>query len=204
MLSNFRYPDVFVDAKELIKSCLESRKLSVKTYGSMFSRQCDVLHYHIGDKDDEESYSNLRMVITYKMPYMDENERFTFLEKTRNLLVLSSSGDTRWTYRARNKIWDGEYPSTVAIDTETGDVMFFNLKPNRIELVFFGVLEGTAFDTVMSELHDREPFKIALDPDAMFNYIDESEGINHLKSNVLVIFNCGIPITVKHANQSAL
>src|SRR5690606_39242076 len=118
--------------------------------------------------------------------------------------VLSSSGDTRWTYRARNKIWDGEYPSTVAIDTETGDVMFFNLKPNRIELVFFGVLEGTAFDTVMSELHDREPFKIALDPDAMFNYIDESEGINHLKSNVLVIFNCGIPITVKHANQSAL
>lgn len=204
-VTSIRLPDVYIDAKEMLKNNIDSNnKLSLRTYGAMFSNLADITHYSIAEVEDQEGYANLDLTITYKYRKMSMDDQFILVEKTRNLKVLCNYGDNQWTYRMINKIWEGDYPSTVAYDVESGEVFLFNLKLNRIELVEFGKLEGTAFESVKEELHDREPFKIVINPEAMFNFIDESEGINHLKRNVVIEFNCGVPVRVENIGSAVI
>jgi hypothetical protein len=201
-MANVRVPETFIDAKGMIEDSLnEGMKLSVKSYGSMFSNLADILHFHIEDAD-HEGYANIDLFITYKLRVMGNNDLFETVEKTRNLRVLNSLGDTKWTYRMINKIWDGDYPSTIAVDMETGEVFFFNVRVNRIVLEKFGKMAELQFETFIQEINDREPFRIRISDDAMFDFIDGSEGINHLQRNIYVEFNCGLPIRV--SNMPAL
>jgi len=196
--SSIRLPDTYIDAKEMIVNNISSYgKVSLKTYGAMFSNLADIVNYSINEVDDPESPANLDLTLSYRFRALVGNE-FIAVEKTRILKVLCNHGDNLWTYRMINKIWEGDYPSTVAYDTETGEVFFFNVKLNRLELVEFGKLEGTAFDAVKDDLNDRKPFRISISPEAMFNYIDEGEGISHLQRNVIIEFNCGVPIRVEN------
>lgn len=192
-----RIPETFIDAKSMIESVLiEGMKLSVKNYGSMFSNLSDIVHYKIDEAEDEEGYANVDLFITYRMRVMGVSNQFESVDKTRNLRVLNSLGDNKWTYRMINKIWDGDYPSTVAVDMETGEVFFFNIRVNRIELAKFGKMSETQFEVFLEEINDREPFKIKIAEEAMFDYIDGAEGINHLKRNIYIELSCGLPIRV--------
>lgn len=200
-----KLPEIYIDAKNLIEGVLsESSKLSLRSYRgtySMFSNLCDIVHYHIEEVEDEESYANLDMTLTYKVRVMTPENKFDVIEKVRNLRVLSTLGDNLWTYRMINKVWEGDYPSTVAVDMETGEVFFFSIKLNRLELIEFGKFTETEFETFRYELNDREPFSIKIDEKAMFDYIDEAEGVKHLQRNIVVEFNCGLPIKVKENKE---
>lgn len=203
--TSVRLPDIFLDAKRMIEDTLKSsEKLSLKKYGSMFSNLADVVHFHIEEIEDEESYANLDLIITYKLRVISPNNQFKTIEKTRNLKVLNPKGDNRWTFRMINKIWDGDYPSSVAVDMETGEVFLFSIKANRIELTEFGKFNELEFETFLHELNDREPFRIRIDEDAMFDYIDGAEGINHLQKNIYIEFNCGMPIRVYNKRVGVL
>lgn len=192
-----RLPDSYIDARQSIEESLKaSSRLSFKTFGSLFSILCDVLHHHIEEVEDPESYSNLQLTLTYRMNIFTETGTPSLIEKTRKLRVLTAIGDTAWTYRMIDRLWEGDYPSTVAVDLETGDIFFFNIKLNRLELIEFSRFTEQEFDTFLLEVHDREPFKICLDPNAMFDFIDGAEGINHLKRGIQVEFNCALPIRV--------
>jgi hypothetical protein len=201
---NVRLPDTFVDAKRMIEDSLENKKLSLKTYGAMFSNLADVTLYHIAEVEDEEGYANLDLLITYKYRTMGLSGGFEVIEKTKKLKVLNSIGDSQWTFRMITKVWDGDYPSTVAVDMETGEVFLFSLKMNRIELTEFGKLTETQFEVFKYELNDREPFRIRLNADAMFEFIDGAEGLNHLQKSVFVEFSCGMPIVVENKRTSVL
>lgn len=192
-----RLPGTFIDAKGLIEQSLESNhRISLRNYGAMFAIPAEVVHYSFGEPENEEGYANMDMTIIYRYPKATKDD-FVNVEKTRILRVLNTEGDNLWTHRTINKIWEGDYPSTVAFDIDTGDVFLVGVKLNRLELTAFGVLEPIELETVLEELHDREPFRIIIDPDAMFEYISEAEGINHLKSHIVVEFKCGVPIHVK-------
>lgn len=196
--SAVRYPDVFIDAKSLIEGVVDaSPLLSLRTDGVMFANLCDILYLHIEDAEDVEGYSNLTLVVTYKQNVFMETSNFTAVEKTRKLKVLTSIGDTSWTYRMIDKVWEGDYPSTVAVDVTTGEVFFLSIKVNRLELIEFGLLSNLELDTFNLEVHDREPYRITIDSSAMFDYIDGAEGINSLRRNIVVEFNCAVPLRVR-------
>lgn len=192
-----RLPEVFIDAKQMIEDVLEAdMKVSIRRYGALYSNLGDVVHYHIEDKEDEEDYATFDMVLTYKLRELSKNDEFIEVEKTQNLRVLNSNADSMWTYSMINKIWDGDYPSTVVLDTDTGVVYLLTLRTAGIELAYFGKLDDIQFETVKYDLNDREPYKIKIDEDAMFDYIDGAEGVNHLKRNIYVELNAGMPIRV--------
>lgn len=201
---NVKLPDIFIDAKSMIEGALENKKLSLRTYGAMFSNLSDVTHYHINEVDDEEGYANIDMLLTYKFRTLSTDDSFGVIEKTRNLKVLNTAGDNQWTYRMITRIWDGDYPSSVAIDMETGELFLFNVKINRVELIEFGVLSEIEFETFKLELNDREPFRIKLHEDAMFEFIDGAEGLNHLQKNIYIELSCGMPIKVRNKRKSVI
>jgi hypothetical protein len=190
-------PNTFIDAKNMIVDALSANnKLSLKNYGGMFANLCEVSHFHIEEVEDEEGYANLDLTVVFKMPIMGSDSQFTLVEKTKKLKVLNNAGDNSWTFNMVNLFWDGDYPSSVAVDMETGEVFLFNIRLNRLELVEFGVLDESMFESFIHDVNDREPFKIYLDEKAMFEFIDGTEGRKHLQKNIYVEFNCGIPIRV--------
>lgn len=196
-LESLRLPNTYIDARDMIKDALESAgKLSIRRYMALFSSLCDVTHFHIEEIHDEEAYANLDLVLTYKQPQLEAKDNYSFVEKTKNLRVLCNHGDNLWNYQLINKVWDGDYPSTVAVDVETKEVFLFSVKLNRIELIEFGELTNSEFETFCNELHERDPFRVLISPEAMYDYLSESEGINHLKRNIYVEFNCGLPLRV--------
>lgn len=195
-MSNIRYSPVFVDSKDLISSVLnKSKQVSIRKYGSLFSNLCEVRDWNIEEGDDVGA-SNITLTLTYMQSVLTADSQFNLVTKTRKLKVLSVKNDNEWSYQMVDKIWDGEYPSTVAVDLVTGEVLLFNIGTNRIELVDFGVMEDTQFEAFILEVNDQEPYRIRLNPDAMFDYISGAEGYRHLKENVEIEFNCGIPVTV--------
>jgi hypothetical protein len=200
LAAGLRFPNTYQDAREVIENILsnDSSKVAIRTYGMFLSSPCDVAFYHIEESEDLEGYANLNLILTYKVSMLVPTKSYySTVEKTRNLKVLSAIGDNLWTYRMIDKVWEGDYPSTVAVDTDTGDVFFFSIKLNRLELIEFGQFSSSEFEAFKLEVHDREPFRIILDSDAMFDYIDGAEGIRYLKRNVAIQFNCGIPIVVR-------
>lgn len=200
-MANVRLPGVYVDAKELLESFLESGRLVLGDFHTGHSRLCTIEHFHMAtvDEEDEEGYANISLSVSYNLPMLGVN---SFALKTRKLRVLNTLGDTKWTYRTIRQIWDGFYPTSVAVDEENGDVFFINLRMEKVELVYFGVMTKSELDFFLFEISEREPFEISIDKDAMFQFIDGGEGINHLRDNIMIELRCGVPITVRPALTS--
>lgn len=191
-------PDVFADAKFTLEETIEAkRQIELKKYNTPFSMPAQVNMCHIEKIDDEDSYSNLDMVITYSAHDFSESEGMKEVQKTRKLKFLCTKGDTAWTPRTKMTIWDNKYPSTVAVDMETGEVLFVYLKRNSIDFMEFGILDESQFENFELELNDREPFSIGIDPNAMFKFIDGDEGYRHLRENIIVTFNCAVPVQIR-------
>lgn len=202
---NVKFPDTYIDAKDMVVNALEQGgRVSIRAFKGLFANLCDVTHYHIEEVEDEEGYSNMDILLTYKIRSLSTENGPQLLEKTRKLRVLTAQGDNSWTYRMIDKIWEGDYPSTVAVDMASGEVFLFGIKMNRIELIEFGQFDQLQFESFKLDVSDREPFSIKIDPNAMFEYIDGAEGINHLQRNIIVEFNCGLPIQVRNGRREVL
>lgn len=188
---SIKLSDVYCDARRTIEGALASAdRLSLKQYGYMRALVCDVSYYSIVDVGDEEGYANIDMTIGYKERVINKEERFETVDKVKNIRVLNNYWDNMWTFNMINKIWAGDYPSSVAVDLDTGEVYLFNVRVSSLELVEFGWLTGTQFEAFMDSWNDREPFRIMLDESAMFSFIDGAEGYNHLRDTLYIEFNC--------------
>lgn len=195
-------PSIFSDAKQMLEDNLSTyRRLVVKKYNDIFANSCDVIHFHITEVEDEEGYSNLDIFLNYNERVIIESngiERFEKVERCKQLRILCNLGDNFWTYRTINKIWNGDYPSTVAVDTDTKEVFFVHVRTSCIELVKFGIFSNSEFEAFLADIIEREPFRIKIDEDAMFRYIDGATGIDDLVNNVYIQFNCGTPIRINN------
>lgn len=192
-----KYPDTYIDAKVMLENCLsDSPHLRFRAFEGWFTRPCEVNNFYIDEVEDMESPSNLTLNVTYNASYLSNDRGFQTVEKVRKLRVLSARGDDRWTYRLIDKIWEGQYPSTIAIDLESHEVFFLNISATGIDLIHFGLLDDKQYEAFELEVNDREPFRVKVAEQALMNYVDGAEGVNHLRRNIVVELNCGIPLDI--------
>lgn len=199
-----RLPEIFCDAKQMLEDNLATyRRLIIKRYGSLFASAGDVIHFHIDDVEDDQGYSNLDMSISYKERVLIE-DRFETIERHHQLRLLSPVGDDQWTYTMINRVWEGDYPSTVAVDTDTRQVFLVSIQMSSVELIEFGMLTEQEFDAFITDCEDRNAYRIKLDESAMFKVIDGSEGMNHLRQTMVIELNCGVVIRVQSGKENIL
>lgn len=193
-----RLPEIYIDARQAIEESLEGSKKLVKgKYGSLLANLCDVLHYHIEESEDENGLGNLILSLTYKERLINKYEKFEEIKRTQTLKVLTTKGDKIWPYNIVIKIWDGNYPSGVAVNEETGQIYFLNLRMSGLELVSFAKFTAEELEAFKEDLNEVAPYRIILNEDAMFNYISEYEGNRHLKETLNIEFDCGVKIRKK-------
>lgn len=190
------YPEVHQDAQSILEEIFdyERPQLIIRFYNTDASRVAVMSHLNVEQVEDDEGFANLDISIAYKM--LSFNNRTNDTDKILKLRLLSTLGDKVWTYKMKELVWNADYPSTVAFDKETGDVYFVYLKLGAIELERFGKLSETELEAVTEDLNDRDAFEIKLKPHAMFLFIDGEEGVRHLRENLFIEFNCGLPIKV--------
>ena len=192
-----KYPDTYIDAKVMLENCLtDSPHLRFRAFEGWYTRPCEVNNFFIEEVEDIESPSNLTLNLTYDATYLTEEKGFQTIERVRKLRILSARGDDRWTYRLIEKVWEGQYPSTVAIDLETHEVFFMNITVSGLDLIHFGVLDERQFEAFDLEVNDRHPFRVKISEQALMNFVDGGEGVNHLRRNIVIELDCGIPLDI--------
>jgi len=192
-----RLPETYIDAKRAIEESLEGNKLIIGKYGSLLANLCDVIHYHVQDVENKEGLGNLTLLLTYKVRIINKYNKFEEVKKSQTLKVLTTKGDKIWPYSIVIKVWEGNYPSGVAVNEETGQIYLLNLRMSGLELVSFSTFTEEELAAFKEDLNEIAPYRITLNEDAMFDYIAGLEGNRHLKETLSIEFDCGVKIRKK-------
>ena len=192
----FRLPEIYCDARQSIEESLKNHKLVLSKYNSSLVNLCEVTRFSVEDESQPEKIGTLRLSLTYKERIITKYDKFETRFMTQNLLVLNTKGDATWPYLMIAKVWEGDYPSTVAVNEETGVVYLMYLELNSVKLVEFAQLKENQLEEVKESLNDITPYRIRLDEDAMFKVLGEVEGNKCLQNTLYIEFNCGIVFRV--------
>lgn len=190
-----RLPEIFCDAKQAIEDCLENNKLILSKYNSTMMNMCEVTHFHIEEKGDEY-IGNMKLLITYKERIITKYDKFETLNKTQVLTILTTKGDPIWPYIMTVKVWNGEYPSAVAINEETGVVYLLYLRMGSLGLTEFALLQDNQLECIKESLNEVSPYRIKLDENSMFKVLGEIEGNKCLYETLFIEFDCGVKFRV--------
>ncbi len=191
-----RLPEIYCDAKQSIEDSLENRRLILSRYNSSLVNMCEVTHFHISDVEDNESVGSIHLLISYKERVITKYEKFETLNKTQELTILSTKGDPIWPFIMTTKVWNGEYPSAVAINEETGVVYLLYLRMGSLGLTEFALLKDNQLECIRESLNEVMPYRIKLDEDAMFKVLGEIEGNRCLHETLFIEFDCGVKFRV--------
>ena len=190
-----RLPEIFCDAKQAIEDCLENNKLILSKYNSTMMNMCEVTHFHIEEKGNEY-IGNMKLLITYKERIITKYDKFETLNKTQVLTILTTKGDPIWPYIMTVKVWNGEYPSAVAINEETGVVYLLYLRMGSLGLTEFALLQDNQLECIKESLNEVSPYRIKLDENSMFKVLGEIEGNKCLYETLFIEFDCGVKFRV--------
>ena len=190
-----RLPEIFCDAKQAIEDCLENNKLILSKYNSTMMNMCEVTLFHIEEKGDEY-IGNMKLLITYKERIITKYDKFETLNKTQVLTILTTKGDPIWPYIMTVKVWNGEYPSAVAINEETGVVYLLYLRMGSLGLTEFALLQDNQLECIKESLNEVSPYRIKLDENSMFKVLGEIEGNKCLYETLFIEFDCGVKFRV--------
>lgn len=191
-----RLPEVYCDAKQAIEDSLEQKRLVLGKYNSTLKNLCEVTHFHIEEESEDEKIGDIKLLISYKERVITKYDSFDTLNKTQELRVLNTKGDEVWPYLMVTKVWDGEYPSTVVVNEETGVVYLMYLGMTSLNLVEFALLKDNQLEAIRESLNEVTPYKIRLDEEAMFKVLSEIEGNRYLHDKVFIEFDCGVKFRV--------
>lgn len=189
----------FEDVQETLSDTLNSRKsIGFSSFSSPIVNQATVITYGIKPLDTEDSdRANFVLSIEYDLYYLTtHSESLDSKRQVLNLLVLNPEGDTKWTLNMRNRVWDGRYPSSVAIDTATGAVYLLFVESSYIELRAFGEVSLSDLEIFKSSMNARSPFSIQVDADALFKVVDGSEGTKFLLANLFISLFCSKTVNI--------
>lgn len=197
-LNHVRLDSTFERAESLITQCITNNNmLSIGAFNSQLSNPCPIKHFNIvnvGRNPDDNA--NISVSVIYTITEPDDIGVLHNYEKERTFNFLTTIGDMYWTPNMILKVFDNEIPSTVGIDTATGEVFLVYLKYWGMELKYFATLTNEQL-ALFEDLNLDKPFKIDILPRAMFKYIDGAEGTNYLKQNLFIEFDCGHPLELK-------
>lgn len=193
-----RMPATFTAAKTEIETRLSKKRLWLSNYKYRQSQlSCTCNSYAISDvgkgadADDEASFT-----ITINYTAVDVFDgKFQSANKCMVLNVLSSLGDGAWGVNNIQRVWRNDYPSAVAIEDTSGEVYFVYLRQTGLELMYFATIPQEQMQT-LDMLHLNNPYKIRLNSDVMFDFIEGDIGLVALRDSVEVVFNTPIPIVV--------
>ncbi len=191
-----RLPEIFCDAKQAIEDSLENKKLVLSKYNSSLVNMCEVTYFHIDDVEDVEATGSLKLTLRYKERIITKYDKFETLNKTQVLTVLSTKGDPIWPYLMTTKVWNGEYPSAVAINEETGVVYLLYLRMGSLGLTEFALLKENQLECIKESLNEVAPYRIRLDEESMFKVLGEIEGTRCLHETLFIEFDCGVKFRV--------
>ena len=191
-----RLPEIFCDAKQAIEDSLENKKLVLSKYNSSLVNMCEVTYFHIDDVEDVDATGSLKLTIRYKERIITKYDKFETLNKTQVLTVLSTKGDPIWPYLMTTKVWNGEYPSAVAINDETGVVYLLYLRMGSLGLTEFALLKENQLECIKESLNEVAPYRIRLDEESMFKVLGEIEGTRCLHETLFIEFDCGVKFRV--------
>ena len=191
-----RFPEIFCYAKQAIIDSLSTNSLILSKYNSTMAVLCQVTHFNIEEVENEENVGSVYLLLKYKERIITKYDKFETLNKTQRLRLLNVKGDTLWPYLMVTKVWDGVYPSCVAINEETGVVYLVYLNLSTLKLVEFSMLKENQLEAIMESLNDVTPYRIGLDENSMFKVLSEQEGTRYLHDNVFIEFDCGIKFRV--------
>lgn len=186
------YSNIYLEAKEHITNSLNEGGIVLSNYGETHGQRCLVDTFFIEEEEYETKYANLTLVITYKVPHPTD-----IIEKHKKLRVLANTGDYGWTTRLRALVWDGKYPDTVALDVDNGELYLVRVKEDGLHLTYFNDIEEIEVEYLLEDIEDREPYKIQIDENAMYEVLDGSEGYRHLFRNVQVVLHGNIKYVIK-------
>lgn len=136
---------------------------------------------------EDSDRSNVLLSVRFKEYIQDDKGAFTYTSSTREFIIFNPEGDTRWTRRMKLSVWDNNYPDTVAIDRESGDVYVLYLGTESAEFKHFSSIPVDELNTVLMALDYNAPFYIFIDDKAMFSVLDGGEGFNHLLHNTYIM-----------------
>ena len=191
-----RLPEIFCDAKQALEDSLENKKLVLSKYNSSLVNMCEVTYFHIDDVEDVEATGSLKLTLRYKERIITKYDKFETLNKTQVLTVLSTKGDPIWPYLMTTKVWNGEYPSAVAINEETGVVYLLYLRMGSLGLTEFALLKENQLECIKESLNEVAPYRIRLDEESMFKVLGEIEGTRCLHETLFIEFDCGVKFRV--------
>jgi hypothetical protein len=186
-----------MDAMNTIEMCINKAKLlRVSNYleGSHIMYQID--DYTTSDQSGNEiEYANFDLILYVREVLREDND---IDQTTLTLRVFCAEGlYQNWTPTLRYKVWESEFPSTVAISKEEQTVYFLCVQSNDVlELKKFSKLKGNQYNLIMTSVLENIPFHIEIAHNALYSFVDESEGLNFLRKNIGVTFNCNPNFTV--------
>lgn len=160
------------------------------TYGDIIDFNIEQL---IISKNKSEK-ANVGLFLTYKGMSLEE-DHLQEVSKQQYFMLLNSEVDIDWSFGMIQKVWNGNYPSTVAIDKD-GKCYFVYVEQWGIHFSYFALLGEQELDMLSTYLNDDSPFKITIAPKAMFKVIDGTEGYNYLRKNIVVEFNCSTKLSI--------
>lgn len=196
-----RLPNTLDDAKDILKEVLDNSKGIALGYHNSDYVQMGVLSdYTLTNIESAEldmdginiKNSNMHLMLKYKEGKLTKNSKFVHVNVIRHLHVLSAAGVKEWGVSLTHALWGGDFPSTVAVDIDRGDVFFFNIRLQVLELIRCGTMSQDHLTLFLEDIDYVEPYNITIDPDALFQYVAGGEGYNHLKRNILIEFNCSV------------
>lgn len=182
---------MYCDGRKSIEESLASGKLILSKFNSTLVNMCEVKSFSVADEENQENIGSLHLSITYKERLITRYDKFETRFSTQELLILNTKGDPIWPCTMVTKVWDGLYPSTVAINKTTGVVYLLYMGLDYLKLTEFAQLSENQLEAVIESLNDTAPYRIRLDEDAMFKVIGEVEGSRLLHSTLYIELNCG-------------
>lgn len=197
-----------------LKTALMNEYFFLGLFGAETYQYGKILNVNIDTEGkSDEDYANFDVTISYLLKGLlsDDDKDITaeLSQGSLTLRFLSNIADKAWTYSMKEKVWNHLYPDSVALDMTSGEVYFVSITDNGLYLNFFGRMSELELDMFKEESNEAEPYQITIEPHAMFMVIDGSEGINHLRDNLCVEFNCkgtcipnGHKICVRHDEAS--
>ena len=102
----------------------------------------------------------------------------------------SASAFLGWSNVLVRKVWDTGVPTTVGIDVKTRKVYLVYLQESKLLFDFFGEVTEDQFTALHTSLIESEPYTYGIDLAALYSYVDGSEGLNYLRNNIYIEFNC--------------
>jgi len=181
------------DAIINLKNIFNSGKLWIGKDLSFDSEEYDIISYELPQLvETNDCYANFKCKIVIQETQVDiDGELFPedplIIEK--NFYFLNSYGDFLWSDSLKKKVWKGNYPTTLAIDLDIGDIYYFyESYPSQNEPYFAQTRENIE-DKNIEELYCKRPFSLHIDEEIMMAIIDGDEGYKSARENIEIKLN---------------